>query len=380
MVDIVTAANRRQYRKHLDSMFEDRKRVFVDIMRWDIPVAVGKFEIDQFDDDKAIYLVISNSAGGHMGSLRLLSTDHPHMLGNLFPYLCENGVPSDSNTMEITRLCLSPRLPASERLRIRNRLISVMVDYGRVRGIKTFTGVVTAHFLSKIMTMGWRCDSLGPLRAANGTMIGAFCIHVDEAPISASLITGLNSDLPSEVTAQVTENVYDTVTGQILLIPQGAKLIGSYDSVVAFGQSRALLVWQRIIMPDGSSIQIDNLPATDAAGYAGLSDKVDYHTWTLLKGIRPSTLLGVGTETTFGSSQSNLVQAIEQSTEESTNQAGQRIVEKDLNIQPTITVRLGWPLRVIVSKDLTGCGDLSFVLADNVIRSRWHDVVWDAWC
>ncbi|WP_297494653.1 TrbI/VirB10 family protein [Acidocella sp.] len=170
--------------------------------------------------------------------------------------------------------------------------------------------------------------------------------------IAASLITGLNSDLPGEVTAQVTENVYDTVTGRILLVPQGSRLVGSYDSVVAFGQSRALLVWQRIIMPDGSSVQIDNLPATDAAGYAGLEDEVDYHTWTLLKGIAMSTLLGVGTQTTFGSSQNNLVQAIEQSTQESTNQAGQRIVEKDLNIQPTITVRPGWPLRVIVSKDL----------------------------
>jgi type IV secretion system protein VirB10 len=170
--------------------------------------------------------------------------------------------------------------------------------------------------------------------------------------ISAGLITGLNSDLPGEVTAQVTENVYDTVTGKTLLIPQGSKLIGNYDSVVAFGQSRALLVWQRIVMPDGSSIQIDNLPATDVSGYTGLSDQVDYHTWTLIKGIALSTLLGVGTETTFGSSQNNLVQAIEQSTGEGTNQAGQHIVEKDLNIQPTITVRPGWPLNVIVSKDL----------------------------
>src|SRR5208337_953708 len=99
----------------------------------------------------------------------------------------------------------------------------------------------------------------------------------------ASLITGINSDLPGLVVAQVTENVYDTATGRALLIPQGSRLIGAYDSVVAFGQSRALLVWQRIVMPDGSSIQIDNLPATDAAGYAGLEDGVDYHTWTLLK-------------------------------------------------------------------------------------------------
>lgn len=170
--------------------------------------------------------------------------------------------------------------------------------------------------------------------------------------IPASLITGLNSDLPGLVVAQVTENVFDTVTGDTLLIPQGARLIGSYDSVVAFGQSRALVVWQRIVMPDGSSIQIDNLPATDMQGYAGLEDEVDYHTWTLLKGIALSTLLGVGTQTTFGNSQSNLVEAIRESTRENTNQAGQRIVEKNLNIQPTIAIRPGWPLNVVVHKDL----------------------------
>src|SRR6185437_14342986 len=107
--------------------------------------------------------------------------------------------------------------------------------------------------------------------------------------ISASLLTGLDSDLPGLVTAQVTEAVRDSVSGRTVLIPQGSRLIGSYDSVIAFGQSRALVVWQRIVMPDGSSIQIDNLPATDAAGYAGLEDEVDYHTWTLLKGIAMST-------------------------------------------------------------------------------------------
>ena len=170
--------------------------------------------------------------------------------------------------------------------------------------------------------------------------------------IAASLITGVNSDLPGEVTAQVTESVYDSVTGQTLLIPQGSRLIGTYDSVVAFGQSRALLVWRRIILPDGSSIEIDNLPATDTAGYAGLEDEVDYHTWALLKGVALSTLLGVGTQVTFGSQQSNLVQAIRESTQQNVNQAGQRVVEKNLNIQPTMTVRPGWPLRVIVHKDL----------------------------
>ncbi len=170
--------------------------------------------------------------------------------------------------------------------------------------------------------------------------------------IAASLVTGLNSDLPGMVVAQVTENVFDSVTGQTLLIPQGARLIGSYDSVVAFGQSRALLVWRRIVMPDGSSVQVDNLPATDAAGYAGLDDQVDYHTWQLIKGVALSTLLGVGTQISLGSNEGDLVRALRQSTQQNVAHAGQRLTEKNLNIQPTLTVRPGWPLRVIVHKDL----------------------------
>lgn len=170
--------------------------------------------------------------------------------------------------------------------------------------------------------------------------------------IAASLVTGIDSDLPGTVVAQVTENVYDTVSGKYLLIPQGARLIGTYDSVVAFGQSRALLVWQRIILPNGSSVQIENLPATDPSGYAGLADKVDFHTWQLLKGVVLSTMLGVGTQLSLGSENSDLVRAIEESTQQNVNRAGQRITEKNLNIQPTITVRPGWPLRVIVHKDL----------------------------
>ncbi|WP_337180629.1 TrbI/VirB10 family protein [Sphingopyxis granuli] len=169
--------------------------------------------------------------------------------------------------------------------------------------------------------------------------------------IAASLITGLNSDLPGLVTAQITENVYDSVTGQSLLIPQGSRLIGSYDSVVAFGQSRALVVWQRIILPDGSSIRIDNVPATDTQGYAGLSDKIDRHTWQLLKGVALSTLLGVGTELSLGSTESDLVRAIREAAQQSGARAGDQLVTRNLNIQPTLRVRPGWPLRVVVHKD-----------------------------
>jgi type IV secretion system protein TrbI len=169
--------------------------------------------------------------------------------------------------------------------------------------------------------------------------------------IAASLITGINSDLPGFITAQVTQNAYDSVTGRTLLIPQGSRLIGSYDSVVAFGQKRALVVWQRIILPNGSSLRIDNMPASDARGFAGLADKVDLHTWQLLKGVVLSTLLGVGTELSIGG-EGDLVRAIRESTQQSASRAGDQIVSKNLNIQPTITVRPGWPLRVVVNKDL----------------------------
>jgi type IV secretion system protein VirB10 len=174
--------------------------------------------------------------------------------------------------------------------------------------------------------------------------------------IAASLVTGLNSDLPGFVIAQVTENIFDTVSGRYLLLPQGSRLIGKYDNIVAFGQERALVIWQRIILPDGSSVVIDSLPATDTGGYAGLADQVDLHTWQLLKGVALATVLGVGSELVFGgiggSGDSDLIRALQLSTQSTTNRAGQRLVERHLNVQPTITVRPGWPLRVIVHKDI----------------------------
>lgn len=168
--------------------------------------------------------------------------------------------------------------------------------------------------------------------------------------IPASLITGINSDLPGLAIAQVTQNLYG-LSGALLL-PAGSKLIGKTDSIVAFGQSRALVVWQRIVMPNGSSIEIDNTPATDTEGYAGLEDEVDYHTWRLIKGIALSTLLGVGAQLSVNNSNSDLLTAIRESTQNSANQAGQQLTQKNMDIQPTITVRPGWPFRVIISRDI----------------------------
>lgn len=169
--------------------------------------------------------------------------------------------------------------------------------------------------------------------------------------IPASLITGLRSDLPGLVAAQVSENVYDTATGQILLVPQGARLIGRYDSVVAFGQQRALVVWQRIVMPDGRAVRLDNEPATDPSGYAGVADRVDFHTWALLRGVAMSTLLGAGTSVSL-TGESDLVQAIRESAQQNAANAGNQITARNLQVQPTITVRPGSRIRLLVHHDL----------------------------
>lgn len=149
----------------------------------------------------------------------------------------------------------------------------------------------------------------------------------------------------------VIRNTYDSATGLLLLIRQGARLIGSYDSVVAFGQRRALVVWQRILFPDGGSIRLDNAPATDPSGYAGPADKVDFHTWTLLKGVVLSTLLSVGSELQF-SGEGDLVQALRQSTQQGVSRAGDQLTSRNLQVQPTITIRPAAPVRLLVHQDL----------------------------
>jgi type IV secretion system protein VirB10 len=170
--------------------------------------------------------------------------------------------------------------------------------------------------------------------------------------ITAALITGIRSDLPGQIAAQVTEAVYDSPTGKYLLIPQGAKLIGQYDSSVAFGQSRVLLVWTRIIMPDGNSIVLERQPGADTQGYAGLEDDVDNHWGMLFKAAVLSTLLSVGAEAGTSQDENNLVQAIRSGASNSISQTGQQIVQRQLNIQPTLTIRPGFPVRVIVTRDL----------------------------
>ena len=170
--------------------------------------------------------------------------------------------------------------------------------------------------------------------------------------IPAALLTGLRSDLPGQVTAQVTEDVFDSPTGHILLIPQGARLVGQYDAQIAFGQQRALLVWNRLIMPNGSSIVLERQPGADPEGYAGLADQVDNHWGSLLKAAALSTLLSVGAEAGSSNGEASLAQAIRQGASQNFSQIGEQVVGRSLNVQPTITIRPGFPVRVMVTRDL----------------------------
>ncbi len=169
--------------------------------------------------------------------------------------------------------------------------------------------------------------------------------------IPAALITGIRSDLPGQVTAQVTQNVYDSPTGRILLIPQGARLVGDYDSEIAAGQERLLLAWDRLILPGGRSIRLERQPGADARGMAGLADRTDHHWGSMLRAALISTLLGVGAE--LGSDGDDaIVRALRDGSQDTVNQSGRRLVERQMNIPPTLTIRPGFAFRVLVTRDL----------------------------
>ena len=173
--------------------------------------------------------------------------------------------------------------------------------------------------------------------------------------IAGALVTGIKSDLPGDVIATVTEPVYDTATGKFLLIPQGSRILGRYNSQVSYGQSRVQVVWNRIILPDTSSLTLDNLVGTDPAGYAGLEDDVDWHWNRIFAGAVLTTLLGVGAELAAPENRQDgnrIVIAGRDSAQDSINQVGQEITRRNMNIQPTLTARPGLPVRVIVARDL----------------------------
>jgi type IV secretory pathway VirB10-like protein len=169
--------------------------------------------------------------------------------------------------------------------------------------------------------------------------------------IPAALITGIRSDLPGQITAQVTQNVYDSATGRILLIPQGSRLIGEYDSEVSAGQNRVLLTWDRLILPGGRSILLDRQPGADASGMSGAQDKVNYHWGNMLKAAMVSTLLGAGTQL-VAQGDDDLTRALRYGMQDTINQTGRQVVQREINVPPTLTVRPGFAIRVVITRDL----------------------------
>ncbi|WP_312932367.1 TrbI/VirB10 family protein [Stutzerimonas nitrititolerans] len=173
--------------------------------------------------------------------------------------------------------------------------------------------------------------------------------------IAGALVTGIKSDLPGDVIGTVTEPIYDTATGKHLLIPQGSRILGRYNSQVSYGQSRVQVVWNRIILPDTSSLTLDNLVGTDPAGYAGLEDGVDWHWDRVFAGAALTTLLGIGAELAAPDNRQDgdrVIIAGRDGLQDSVNQVGQEMTRRNMNIQPTLTERPGVPVRIIVNRDL----------------------------
>ncbi|KWT81883.1 conjugal transfer protein TrbI [Agrobacterium tumefaciens str. B6] len=175
--------------------------------------------------------------------------------------------------------------------------------------------------------------------------------------IPATLITGINSDLPGRITAQVSQNVYDSATGHRLLIPQGTKLFGRYDSKVSFGQSRVLVVWSDIIFPNGSTLQIVGMAGTDAEGYGGFKDKVNNHYFKTFGSAVMIALIGTGIDMSVPQSSTLATQdtasdAARRNFAETFGRVADRTIQRNMDVQPTLEIRPGYKFNVLVDQDI----------------------------
>ena len=183
MVNVVTAYNRANFRAPLESMHRDRKKIFVDQLKWDIPVVDGQFEIDQFDTSDAIYLLdLDAERRRHLGSVRLLPSTGPHLLGSVFPYLCDKGVPVGDDIWEITRLCTAPSKDVEPRP-VRRRIATALCEFGLLYGINKYTCVAHVQWLSSLLAVGWECEPLGEPRQVGNEVIGAMSIGITPATL-----------------------------------------------------------------------------------------------------------------------------------------------------------------------------------------------------
>lgn len=178
----------------LRGMFTARREVFVDLLGWDVPVVDGRYEIDQFDDAHASYIILTNTDGRHLGSARLLSTTRPHILGDLFPQLCTDAVPRGPRVREITRFCLDRHLRARERRIIRDTLVSALVDHALAHGIDRYTAVAELGWMQQVLSFGWRSRPLGLPLAVDGAALTALAIEIDQATPALLRSAGIHAD------------------------------------------------------------------------------------------------------------------------------------------------------------------------------------------
>lgn len=191
MIIVKETASRPIESQTLKGMFEARKQVFVDLLKWELPVLDNQFEVDQFDDAYARYLIVTDRDGRHLGSARLLPTTRPHILGSLFRDLCAGPLPSGPNVLEITRFCLGRNQTAAQRRVTRNLLVSALVSDALTRGVSTYTGVAEMSWLQQILAFGWRCRPLGLPRQSCSGMLGALAIEVDSQTPSLLAANGI---------------------------------------------------------------------------------------------------------------------------------------------------------------------------------------------
>ncbi|MGN8001172.1 acyl-homoserine-lactone synthase [Sphingomonas sp. 22176] len=160
------------------AMFAARKSVFVDLLKWDVPVLADRYEIDQFDDEHATYLILAQPDGTHLGSARLLPTMRPHLLDSVCPELCEDGPPRAPDMFEISRFCLDRHLRAVERRAVRDTLVTALVDHALAHGITAYSAVATLGWVQQILAFGWRCCPLGPPKRVEGALLAALRIDI----------------------------------------------------------------------------------------------------------------------------------------------------------------------------------------------------------
>lgn len=194
MLLTIDYTNRAQEHQALRSMFEARKRVFIDLLKWDLPALAGRYELDQFDDIHASYLIVTDGAANHLASARLLLTTRPALLDTLFPALVDGDLPKGPAVLEITRFCLSPGIGARHRRAVRDALLVGLADHALVNGIRTYTGVAELSWFRQILRFGWDCRALGEPMIHGGQALTALRIDIDAATLAKLAAAGITSN------------------------------------------------------------------------------------------------------------------------------------------------------------------------------------------